>query len=261
MILNVFKKMSKGAIVIAALIVLFTSSGYPCFDTFLFLHKKSMVYPRGYAAADVMAEYSVNSTNASGGDSYFTNYNLYYGLAEQFSVQFGVSSVETTREDGGSGTDSWSARGVLNALNFGGGVYYLDMVLEHHTGVDAEGNTTVFSVPNIFNISDFVLVVHPMYGMIRSGGAHEYVLGGHAGLFYNIANKGIIGVGAEYAGPQGGSALNRQMTGGDAAASLFVGFNLGNLYFQNEFAKGLSDSHDYGVAATVKLFLDMGMHM
>ncbi len=256
-----FSRFFGSVFAILAVLLVFSSTGYPCFDTFLFIHKKSMVYPRGYAAADVLAEYSVNDTRDASGDSYFTNYNIYYGLAESFSVQFGVSTVETTREERGGGVDSWSARGVLNALNVGGGTYYLDVILEHHTGVDADGNTTVFSVPNILNISDFVLVVHPVYEVTRVDGANEYAWGGHAGLFYNVNNRGIVGIGAEYGSPQSGSALNRQYTDGEAAASLFVGFNFGNLYFQNEFAKGLNNSRDYGFAATVKLFLDMGMHI
>ena len=248
-------------LVSALLVILFTANGYPCFDTFLFIHKKSMVYPVGYTAADVLAEYSVNDTRNAGGDSYFTNYNVYYGLAERFSVQFGMSTVETTREESQNGVDSWSVRGVFNALNIANGTYYLDLILEHHTGVEADGNTTVFSVPNIFNISNFILVIHPVYEINRAEGANEYVWGGHGGIFYNVNNRGIIGIGAEYASPQSSSALNRQLTDGEFAASLFVGFNFGNLYFQNEFAKGLQNSRDYGVAATVKLFLDLGMHI
>ncbi len=254
-------KKSFYAVVLGLALFAFTTNGYPCFDTFLFLHKKSMVYPTGYAAADMLAEYSVNDARDAAGDSYFTNYNVYYGLAERFSVQFGVSTVETTRDESRNAVDSWSARGVFNALNVGGGTYYLDLILEHHTGVDAEGNTTVFSVPNIFNISNFILVIHPVYELTRASGANEYVWGGHGGIFYNVNNRGIIGIGAEYASAQSSSALNRRLTEGEAAASLFVGFNFGNLYFQNEFAKGLQNSRDYGVAATVKLFLDLGVHI
>lgn len=244
-----------------AIIFLFLSWGYPCFDTFLFIHKKSMVYPTGYVAADVLAEYSVNDTRDATGDSYFTNYNVYYGLADHISVQFGASTVETTREESRSGVDSWSARAVLNALAMGGGIYYLDLILEHHTGVDADGNTTVFSVPNIFNLSNFILVIHPVYELTRASDTNEYTWGGHGGIFYNVNNRGIIGIGAEYASAQSSSALNRRLTEGEAAASFFVGLNFGNLYFQNEFAKGLQNSRDYGVAATVKLYLDLGLHM
>lgn len=261
MSIKTMHKVLLGAITIPAMLILFTLPGYPCFDTFLVLHKKSMVYPRGYAALDVFAEHSFGDAQNAGEDSSVVNYNLYYGLAERFSVQFGVSSAETARGEGGNDAGSWSARGVMNALKLGDGAYYMDLILEHHTGVDAEGNTTVFSMPNIFNINNFVLVVHPVYEMNRTQGDNGYALGGHAGLFYNVNNRGVIGVGAEYAGPQSGSALNRSLTGGEAAASLFMGFNLGNVYFQNEFAKGLSGSRDYGIAATVKLFMDMGVHL
>ncbi|MCX7677819.1 MAG: hypothetical protein N2316_01230 [Spirochaetes bacterium] len=239
----------------------FVGFGYPCFDTFLFIHKKSMVYPTGYVAADVLGEYSINDARSASQDSYFTNYNLYYGLADRFSVQFGVSTVESTREESQNGIDSWSIRGVFNALNVGGGMYFLDLILEHHTGVEADGTVSVFSIPNIFNINNVILVIHPVYEISRTSGTNEYMWGGHGGIFYNVNNRGIIGIGAEYSSTQSSSALNRRLTEGEAAASLFVGFNFGNLYFQNEFAKGLQNSRDYGFAATVKLFLDLGVHI
>ena len=235
------------------------SPGYACFDTFLFLHHKSMVYPTGYFAADVLGEYSFNNTNSPDQDTYFTNYSMYYGLAERVSVQFGLAQVETTRTDSKYSIESWSVRGVFNTVRADSGNYYMDLVAEHHTGVDIDENMAHFSIPNLFYVSNFIVVIHPVYELTYSKAEREHTFGGHGGVFYNINNIGIIGIGGEFASAQSSSALGKRFTEGEAAASLFIGFNLGNIYFQNEFAKGLNNSRDYGFAATLKFFFNTGM--
>ncbi|MCX8122904.1 MAG: hypothetical protein N3F66_01910 [Spirochaetes bacterium] len=243
--------------VLFAASVFFINPADACFDTFLFLHHKSMVYPTGYFAADVLGEYSFNDTNAPENDSYFTNYSMYYGLAERVSVQFGLTQAETTRAENKYSIESWSVRGVFNTIRAASGNYYMDLVAEHHTGVDIDENMAHFSIPNLFYVSSFIVVIHPVYELTYSKNEREHTFGGHGGVFYNINNIGIIGVGGEFASAQSSSALGKRFTEGEAAASLFIGFNLGNIYFQNEFAKGLNNSRDFGFAATLKFFFNL----
>ncbi|MGB4268550.1 MAG: hypothetical protein WBK20_05145 [Spirochaetota bacterium] len=233
--------------------------GYACFDTFLFLHHKSMVYPTGFFAADVLGEYSFNDTDAPDQDSYFTNYSMYYGLAERISVQFGLTQAETTRTENKYSTESWSVRGVFNTIRSNSSNYFMDLVAEHHTGVDIDENMAHFSIPNLLYLSNFIVVIHPVYELTYSKNDREHTFGGHGGIFYNINNIGIIGIGGEFASAQSSSALGKRFTEGESAASLFIGFNLGNVYFQNEFAKGLNNSRDFGFAATLKFFFNTGM--
>lgn len=240
-------------------ILLISKPGYSCFDTFLFLHHKSMVYPTGYYAADVLGEYSFNDKNAPEKDSYFTNYNMYYGLANRVSVQFGLTQVETTRAENKYNLESWTVRGVFNAFRTGSGNYFLDLVAEHHTAIDIDENTAHFSLPNLFYVSNFIIVIHPAYELTYSKNTKDHTFGGHGGVFYNVNNVGIIGLGAEFALAQSSSSLGKRFTEGEAAASLFVGFNLGNIFFQSEFAKGLNNSRDFGFAATIKFFFNTGM--
>lgn len=230
--------------------------GYPCFDTFLFLQKKSMVYPKSYLAVDFLGEYSVNSAANPEADSSFTNYNMYYGIMDSLSVQAGISTVENTRGAGSYQAESWAIKGVYNALSMNGGFYNLDVILAHHTGISSSDNSAGFSLPNLFNVSDFTFVVHPTVEVMYSGDT-QYNFGGHGGVFYRIKDTAVIGLGAEFASAQSGSMLNKRMTEGELAASIFAGFNLGNVYLQNEFAKGLMNSRDFGYAITVKGFLDI----
>jgi hypothetical protein len=250
--------MKKTVLIAAALMfsMAFAATGEACFDTFLFLHKKSMVYPKGYMAMDVMGEYSVNDANKAENDSYFTNYSMFYGLAERLSVQGGVSTTDTSRTENKYEADSWTARGVLNTVNNAGNFYFMDFIVEHHSGIAEEGQTTEFSIPNLFYVKHFTFVVHPVMEMSWTG-KNQYAPRGHGGVFYNIGNIGIFGLGTEYGSPQSSSMLGKQLSDGEWAASIFVGANLGNVYVQSELAKGLMNSRDLGFAMTVKGFLDL----
>lgn len=249
----------KTVVCFASVLLAYVNPGYACFDTFLLLQRKSMVYPTGYYAADVLAEYSFNDTSKPENDSYFTNYNMYYGLADGVSLQMGLSQAESTRTDEGYTLQSWSVRGVFNAVKAHHGNYFADIVAEHHTGIDIDESVAHVSVPNLFYVSRFAFVIHPSYELNYSKGQKEHSFGGHGGLFYTFNNVAIIGLGGEFASAQSSSALGKRFTNGDAAASLFIGIHLGNVYFQNEFSKGLHNTRDYGFAATLKCFFNTGL--
>ena len=52
---------------------------------------------------------------------------------------------------------------------------------------------------------------------------------------------------------QGRPYFSSRIVEGEAAASLFIGAMIGeNLFIQNELAKGLANSRDFGVALTIK---------
>lgn len=76
---------------------------------------------------------------------------------------------------------------------------------------------------------------------------------GHARVFYNVNCFGIIGLGAEYASAQNDSSFGNRLTDAETAVSLFFVANIGSaLYLQNETAKGLINSRNFGFALTLK---------
>lgn len=235
---------------------LFVWQGYACFDTYLFLNKYSMVYPKGKFVADTLFEYSANNLSNPVEDTFFMNLNLFYGIWDKLSVQIGFSSREITREEVFE-IEGFGIRGVLNLVSekIIGDNFTLDLILEHHEGIFGKDMTLEFSFPGIVYMGNFVGVVHPVFSLADlEKEVIEYSIGGHIGLFYLIGDNALVGIGAEYNSAQNGSTFGSRLIEGEAGVSLFFGAKLGeNIYLQNEFAKGLANSRDFGFAVTFKL--------
>lgn len=232
------------------------SSVFACFDTYLFLNKYSMVYPKGKIIFDTLAEYSVNSVSLPEEDTFLMNFNVYYGIFNNFSLQVGISSSEKSRSE--FGIDEFGVRAVLNLVNqpiisFVDN-YTFDLILEHHEGMFGKNISFEFSAPSMFYKGNWVMVVHPVFSLADlETSSIEYSLGGHLGVFY-LFGSALVGVGAEYQSAQNGSAFGNRLIEGESGVSLFFGAKLGeNVYIQNEFAKGIANSRDFGFALTVKL--------
>lgn len=241
--------MRKIILTLAALLILVTSA-YPCFDTYLFLQKGSMVYPHKATVLEFAGEYSFNRMNTPGEDMFFANGSMYYGLAKNFSVQLSLGSGEKERKD--FELDTYGIRGVYNVYTFSNSLYTLDFIGAYYRGSDE--SEVEFSVPNIFNLSDITYVLHPSFNY--SIHSKEFTPGVHTGLFYGFNESGIIGVGAEYASVHSSSYAGNRITQSEVSASLFFGAYIGkNFYIQNELAKGLANSRDFGFAVTTKIVL------
>ncbi|MGC8964797.1 MAG: hypothetical protein ACP5KI_05495 [Brevinematia bacterium] len=246
----------KRIFLIFMLISIAVGSALACFDTYLFLNKYSMVYPKGKIVLDTLAEYSVNNVSLPSEDTFLMNFNLYYGFLNNFSLQVGVSSSEKTRNE--FGIDEFGFRAVLNLINqpIASFVdnYTFDLILEHHEGIFGKNVSFEFSAPNIFYKGNWVMVVHPVFSLANlETSLVEYSLGGHLGIFY-LFGTALVGVGAEYQSAQNGAAFGNRIIEGESGVSLFFGAKIGeNVYIQNEFAKGLANSRDFGFALTVKL--------
>ena len=90
-----------------------------------------------------------------------------------------------------------------------------------------------------------------------NGDEFDASFGAHFGLFRSFDNRTIFGIGAEYKSGQGGPYFSDRLTEGEVATSLFFGTMIGkNFYIQNEFAKGLANSRDFGFATTFKFLFD-----
>jgi hypothetical protein len=101
---------------------------------------------------------------------------------------------------------------------------------------------------------DMVYVVHPR--MNYAFDTKEQAIGGHMGIFHNVDDKSIVGVGAGYAGTFRSSFSQSRLTESEFSASLFFGTHLGSrVYVQNEPAKGLHNSRDFGFALTTKIIV------
>lgn len=226
-------------IVIILLALLLPVAAFPCFDTFLFLNRSSMVYPSGMFAFDVLGEYTMNRMDAPGNDTLLMNLNAFYGVTKDLSVQVTLGSDEKERNM--VKMDVMAVRGVLNLMRNVSGGFNMDIILEHHTSIVTAGATTEVSLPGILHLSNFTFVVHPVAGYTYEERAFEFSV--HGGAFYRFGDSALIGLGSEYAG-------------GEVAASLFVGGKLGpNIFIQNEFIKGLANSKDFAVAATLKFLI------
>jgi hypothetical protein len=242
----------KKIVITIALISLFASTAYPCFDTYLFLRKGSMVYPQRSLVFDLNNEYSFNSVGAPQNDMFFLNGNIYYGIARNFSVQFSLGSGEKPRND--FKIDSYGIRGVYNLFSSEAQDYTLDVIAEHAGRFDGAENEMTFSLPNIFRSEQLTYVVHPTATYAFED--KNMTVGGHTGLFYDFNESGVIGVGAEYASVQSSSSAGQRITQSEFSASLFLGAHLGSsIYLQNEIAKGVSNSRDFGFALTTKVIL------
>jgi len=236
--------------IVCLLIVI--NSAYACFDTYLFLKKGSMVYPYKSAVFELNTEYSFNKFNSPANDMFFTNGSFYYGIAKNLSVQLSLGSGE--KERGEFKIDSYALRGVYNLYTSDIGDYTLDVILEQNGRLNAKENEIGISLPNIFHLTDFLYVIHPTANYALE--EKNMTIGAHTGLFYNFEERGIIGVGAEYASVQSSSYAGQRITQSEVSASLFFGAQIGNmLYIQNEIAKGLSNSRDLGFALTAKIIM------
>lgn len=226
---------------------------YACFDTYLFLHKRSMVYPHKALLLEWMGEYSINRIKTPQSDNFISYGSIYYGAGENFSIQFSIGSDEKQRD--ALKVDVFGIRGVLNAYSSAVHGYNLDLAVEYRGGFNGNRSEIEVSIPNIFHFSNLTYIFHPgiSYGLLDD----NLQAGAHTGLFYNFNETSIIGIGAEYASPQSSSYAGNRIVDGEIAASIFIGAKIGSLlYVQNEFAKGLSNSRDFGFAVTAKFLLN-----
>ena len=235
-----------------SLLAIFAVNAYPCFDTYLFLRKGSMVYPHKLSVLELNGEYSINNVKNPQNDAFFSNGNFYYGLTQNFSIQLGVGSGEKPR--GEFKVDTYIMRGVYNLFSSSTNDYTLDVIIEHVGQFDESQNEIGLSLPNIFHFSDLTYVLHPTTSYTLQ--EKNLTVGGHLGVFYDFNQTGIVGVGAEYASVQSSSYAGRRITQSEVSTSLFFGAYIGkNIYFQNEIAKGLANSRDFGFALTTKVIL------
>jgi hypothetical protein len=251
--MRVFLRFAAVAIVAAILIPRNASA---CFDTYLFLQRSSLVYPKGQMVMEASGEYVMPMMRNAAEDVLSGATNLYYGVSKRFSVQIGVSSSEKQRSE--FSIDGYGMRGVFGVIQGYRNVYNLDVVLEHAAPFDGDENTIELSTPNILHFDRFTLVVHPVTSFGRNV---DFNLRGHGGVFYRFSGTGIVGVGAEYASAQSGSRFGRRLVRGEGATSLFFGSQIGSAYLQNEFIKGWGvGGSDFGFAVTVKYLLPSFAH-
>lgn len=238
-------------IILSISALLFISyTAYPCFDTYLFLQKGSMVYSHKSVVFELTGEYSFNRVSTPQEDMFFSNGSIYYGMASDFSIQLSIGSGEKERKD--FKFDTYGLRGVYNAYSSINNDYTLDFIGAYYGG--GEDREIEFSTPSIFHFSELTYVLHPSFNYTLN--ANEFTPGIHTGLFYNINESGIIGVGAEYASVHSSSYAGSRIIQSEVSASLFLGAHIGKkFYIQNEFAKGLANSRDFGFAITTKIAL------
>lgn len=218
-----------------------------CFDTYLFLEKQSMVYPKGQIVIDGAGEYLISKMQNSQLDQFTGNANIYYGFHKKFSLQVGIHSDEKHRAN--FSIDGYGVKGVYGIFQNLKNLYNLDMILEHHAPFDHSNVIFELSAPNIFHIRNFTFVAHPVFGFDKS---NLYELRGHGGAFYRFNQSGIIGLGAEYASSQTGNYFGRRLIDGEFGTSFFLGSKIGTMYMQNEFIKGWKNGNDFGFATTLK---------
>lgn len=242
----------KNLVAIFAVIGVLFSSAIACFDTYLFLHRGSMVYPKGGFIIDGSGEYTINEMANPGEDAFAGTMNLYYGFSERFSLQAGLASSEKDRTN--FAFDEFGVRGVTNIVRNYKDYYNLDAILECVSSTNLKEVSFEFSTPNIFYVGNFVFVAHPV---VAFGKNIKASLRGHGGIFYNIGDVAIVGIGSEYESNQSGSQFIKKLTAGEGATSLFLGARLGKyFYFQNEIIKGWGpDAKDIGFALTLKAVL------
>jgi hypothetical protein len=223
-----------------------------CFDTYCFLQKQGLAYPRGLLAVETSGEYVAQDLDVAGADAFSAGVNVYYGLAERFSVQGALASAEKVRDE--FRLDQWGLRGVYSMVRADGDGYDLDAVLELSAATTDGSSTYEFSTPNIWYEKNVTVVVHPV-AAYTSGG--EFDLRGHGGMFYSVGELGIVGLGSEYESAQSSDHVKRRLVRGAGATSLFLGANLGpNLFLQNEIIKGReAGGSDMGFALTIKFLM------
>lgn len=232
---------------------IFYSYSFACFDTYLFLRKSSMVYPHKSLVMELNGEYSFNNFKNPTEDMFFTMGSLYYGLAKNFSMQFTVGSGEKPR--GEFGIDAYAIRGVYNIYTSQRNDYNFNLILEHRGIMNQRANELEVSTPFIYHGYNFTYVIHPTlsYGL----NSEDLSVGAHLGLFHLFNENSLVGIGAEYASVHSSSYAGQRLTQSEYSTSLFFGTYLGNrIYLQNEFAKGLSNSRDFGIAITTKFLIN-----
>jgi len=229
-------------------------SAYACFDTFLFMSKRSMVYPKKTLAVEAFGEYSYNSLDAPGKDAFFADGRLFYGVSDRLSVQFGIGSDEKPR--GQFGIDAISASGTYNILSRRDNNYTIDGILACVGNTKTDNVRFEVSAPNIFRVGKFTIVAHPVVEILKDD-KFDAAAGAHFGLFRVFDDRAVFGVGAEYQSGQSGPYFGDRLVEGEAATSLFFGAMISkNLFIQNELAKGLANSRDIGYAVTIKGVFD-----
>ncbi len=228
---------------------------HACFDAFLFTRLGSMVYPKNTFAIEGFGEYSFNSTSSPENDVFLGEGRIFYGISDRLSMQIGFGSDEKPR--GQFAFDVVSASGTVNILKRRDNTYSLDGIIACKGNIDNDELSFEVSAPSIFRMNKFVAVVHPVIELLNSDG-FDATAGAHAGLFRVFDNSAVIGIGAEYRSGQGGPYFSKRIIDGEAATSLFLGAMIGkNLFIQNELAKGLSNSRDFGYAITLKCVFDL----
>ena len=232
--------------------MLFINQAFACFDTYLFLKKSSMVYPKKSLVLEANGEYSFTKFKDPSEDMFFTFGNLYYGVSDRFSIQMSIGSGEKPR--GEFKLDSYGIRGVYNVYTSPIRFFTVDFILEQRGMFTEQANEIEISTPVIFYGNTFTYVVHPTfnYGL----NSENFTWGGHLGLFYNLSSSSLVGFGIEYASVHSSSYAGQRLTESESSTSVFFGTYLGNrLYLQNEIAKGLSNSRDIGFALTTKFII------
>ena len=243
----------KKLLLILVVFFLIYSFSYACFDTYLFLKKASMVYPHKALVMELNGEYSFTRFNNPSEDMFFIMGSLYYGLAKNFSVQFTLGSGEKPRDE--FNIDAYAVRGVYNIYTSSQYDYNFNLILEHRGIRNQRANEFEISTPFIYHNNDLTYVIHPTmsYGL----NSEDLTIGGHLGLFYLFNQNSLVGIGAEYASVQSSSYGGQRLTQSETSTSIFFGTYLGNrIYLQNELAKGLSNSRDFGFAITTKFILN-----
>lgn len=241
------------SMILAAILVLVLLPGplRACFDTYLFLGKHSLVYPKGEIVAEVSGEYTMPRISEESEDLFSGASNIYIGASDRFSMQIGLSSTEKVRSS--FSLDSYGIRGVVGLVRNYKDVYNLDFVLEHAAHFDGEESAIEFSAPSIFHFDNTTFVFHPVTSFGKSS---DFALRGHGGVFCRYGENALVGIGAEYESAQNGSQFGRRLVRGAGAASIFFGARIGSAYIQNELIKGWgAESNDLGFALTVKYIL------
>ncbi|MCD6502077.1 hypothetical protein J7L01_05700 [bacterium] len=240
----------KKSFLLALLVGGLVFSAHACFDTFLFQNKGSMVYPKNTLAVEAFGEYSYNSIAVPNDDAFLSKGRVFYGVSDRFSAQIGFGSAEKPR--GQFAIDELSASGTFNLIRSRNNAYSLDGMMACMGNLGNGKSSLEVSAPSIFRAKRFVGVAHPVVQLF-SGNKPDVSVGAHAGLFRIFENGAVLGIGTEYRSAQGGPYFSNRIVEGEAAASLFIGAMIGeNLFIQNELAKGLANSRDFGVALTIK---------
>ncbi len=242
----------KGLLILA---VFFAGSIFACFDTYLFLSERPMVYPKGKLAVEGFGEYSVNEVGAPSGDGFLFNTNAYYGITDKLSVNLGAGSSE--KERGDFAYDEINFGATYNLMNSANSGYSLDAIAECANNFGEKETAFELSAPNLFHGRGLTIVAHPVMEIV-AGDKTDWGFGAHCGVFKSLNKMAVFGIGAEYMSAQSGPVFGDRLVEGEAAASLFFGAMLGrNLYIQNELAKGLANSRDFGFAMTLKFLVDL----